>query len=417
MVTIGVDVQSHRETQRPGLRQRRVFLIWALLFFNVLAPAQGVLLPIPHRVSQIVTQAALFLAVVLAFTVNPRLRIRRSWFLGIYTLLAVTSLMMSVRFVGLGATYRSFRLIGFLLVLWLLTPWWGRRDLLILRSHMRFLLLILGSVIVGLIIAPGKALPYGRLSGILWPIPATQVAHYAADIVGLITLLWVCRLIPGRRALLVIVPGLAVLVLTHTRTALTAMIIGLLVGGASLLVSKQRVRKLFAGAVLIVVVVGIPASPLLTSWLSRGESTQELSSLTGRTTAWSAVLSNPRPISNEIFGSGLSNDAVTSSTHPSLDGLAIDSSWVSIYQDQGIVGEVLVAAGLLILLLKALFQARGPTHALALFLIVYCLFAGISETGMGGASQYLLDLTAAASLLTFPSADGMDLTLSPELLA
>ena len=195
------------------------------------------------------------------------------------------------------------------------------------------------------------------------------------------------------------------------------MIVGLLVGGASLYVSKQRVRKLFAGALLVVVVVGIPASPLVTSWLSRGESTQELSSITGRTIAWSAVLSNPRPISNEIFGSGLSNDSVISSTNPSLDGLPIDSSWVSIYQDQGIVGEVLVALCLLILVFKALFQARGPTRALALFLIVYCLLAGISETGMGGASQYLLDLTAAASLLTFPSADGIDLTLTPELMA
>jgi hypothetical protein len=41
---------------------------------------------------------------------------------------------------------------------------------------------------------------------------------------------------------------------------------------------------------------------------------------------------------------------------------------------------------------------------LALFLILYCLFASFTETGMGEASTYLLDLTVAASLLVFPSA-------------
>ena len=95
-----------------------------------------------------------------------------------------------------------------------------------------------------------------------------------------------------------------------------------------------------------------------------------------------------------------------------MNGLPIDSSWISIYQDQGIVGEVLVSAVLMLLLLTALCRARGPTRAMALFLIVYCIIAGVNESGLGGASQYLLDLTVAASLLTFPSARGTDLTFS-----
>ena len=88
---------------------------------------------------------------------------------------------------------------------------------------------------------------------------------------------------------------------------------------------------------------------------------------------------------------------------------------MSIYQDQGIVGEVLVGGIFLLLLLTALYWARGPTRAVALFLIVYCLLAGISESGIGGASQYLLDLTVAASVLTLPSATGKDLTFSLDL--
>ena len=255
-------LSGHHEGLGVESRARRVSIIWALLFFNVLGPVQGALLPIPHRVAQIMTQGALFVALILALTVNSRMRIRPNWFLGLYTLLAISSLMMSVRLVGPGTTYRSFRLIAFLFVLWLLTPWWGRRDLLVLRSQMRFLLLIVGSVILGLFISPGRALPGGRLSGTLWPIPSTQVAHYAAELVGLTVLLWMCHLVSRRQALMVTVPAFIVLVLTHTRTALAAMLVGLLVAGASLFQARRRARKTFATALLVVLVIGIPASTI-----------------------------------------------------------------------------------------------------------------------------------------------------------
>ena len=405
------DVSVDRQGQHDRSSPRRVGIIWALLFFNVLDPAGGAVVPIPHKVAQLITQGALFIALVLVLTINPRMRIRPNWFLGLFTLLAITSLMMSVRFVGLGTAYRSFRFIGFLLVLWLLTPWWGRRDLLVLRSQMRFLLLILGSVVLGLLISPGRELG-GRLSGTLWPIPPTQVAHFAAELAGLTTLLWFCRLVSGRPALTLVVPALVILVLTHTRTGLTAMVVGLLVAGTSLVLAKRRVRKSIATALIVVVVIAIPASPFLANWLTRGESSQQLQSLTGRTQAWSAVLSTHRPTTNVLFGNGLTNDSVNNSSNPATNGLPIDSSWISIYQDQGIVGEVLVSAALVLLLLTALCRARGPTRAMALFLIVYCIIAGVSESGLGGASQYLLDLTVAASLLTFPSARGTDLTFS-----
>ncbi len=409
-----VAVSSHRQGPRDDSRLRRVSIIWALLFFNALTPDKGSVLPIPHKVSQLMAQGALFVALVLVLTINPRLRIRPNWFLGLYTLLAITSLMMSIRLIGLGGAYRSFRLVGFLSVLWLLTPWWGRRDLFVLRSQMRLLLLVLGSVVAGLLVFPGHALVAGRLVGALWPIPAPQVAHYAAELAGITTVLWLCRLLSPRRALMVAVPAVFVLVLSHTRTALLAMIVGLFVAGVSLFLSRRRVRKTFATALIVMVVIGVPASPFLATWLARGESGQQIQNLTGRTKAWSAVLSTQRPVTNLVFGNGLTNDSVVNSSTPSMDGLPIDSSWISIYQDQGIVGEVLVGAILLLLLLTALTRARGPTRALALFLIVYCLIAGINESGLGGASQYLLDLTVAASLLNFPSARGTDLAFGPE---
>jgi hypothetical protein len=388
-----------------------VSIIWGLLVINVLTPGQGSLLPIPHRVSQIIAEGSLYVALVLAVSVNPRLRMRPNWFLGLYTVLAITSLMTSVRLIGLGTDYRIFRMIVFLFVLWLLTPWWGRRDLLILRTHLGVLSLLLGSVVLGFCISPGKALVQGRLVGTIWPIWATGVAHYAAELVGLTVLLWLCSLINYRRLVAVVVPCMVILVLTHTRTAVTALVVGLLVAGTSLLLAKRRARVTFAVILFVVVGIGVPAAPFLQHWAARGQNTQQLESVSGRTKAWSAVLAEKRPAVNVLFGSGLSNDGVTNS--PKLDGTSIDSSYFAIYQDQGIVGELLIGAIFVLLLLTAIFRARGPTRALALFLIIYCIIAGINETGLGQPSPYVLDLAAAASLIIFPSATGTGLTFGP----
>ena len=64
-----------------------------------------------------------------------------------------------------GALFRTSRLFLFVLVLWLLTPWWTRRDLLLVRTHLLVLWSIVGSVVVGLLVAPGLALTDDRLGG------------------------------------------------------------------------------------------------------------------------------------------------------------------------------------------------------------------------------------------------------------
>ena len=128
--------------------------------------------------------------------------------------------------------------------------------------------------------------------------------------------------------------------------------------------------------------------------MARGENSQEISQLSGRTKVWTLVFSNPRPEPNVILGSGLSND--------SFGGLAIDDSWVATYEDQGIVGDVFDGAMLLSLLLIAMLRPRGPARAVALYLVMYCLVASFFETGLGTASTYALDLTVAASLLALP---------------
>jgi hypothetical protein len=130
----------------------------------------------------------------------------------------------------------------------------------------------------------------------------------------------------------------------------------------------------------------------------RGQDSTDLTELTGRTKVWSAVMAQHRSTLGTWFGSGLSN--------MSFDGLPIDSNWVATYQDQGWFGVALVALVFVVLLVVATSRARGPHKAISLFLIIYCLFASITETGLDGPSPYLLDLTVATSLLITAEAGG-----------
>jgi len=374
--------------------RRRVTVIWVLLFFNVLSYSPvPTIVTIPHTIGKLLTQGALVIAFFLALTVNRRLLIRPNLFLTFWSVLAAFALMITIRGeVSLGSDFRAIRLIGFISVLWLLTPWWGRRDLMLVRTYIRCLITILALVLVGLAISPHKAFAFqGRLDGDIWPIPPTQVGHYAAVTAGLVAVLWFCGLVRRNLALTLFTGSTTILVLTHTRTALIAMLVGILVAAISLFTRRRRVRKVLFTALAIALIGILMFLPALTTWFDRGQSTQELNAFTGRTAVWSALVHAPRSEPQILLGFGLSNN--------SFNGLPIDNSWFAVYEDQGLVGDVLCGLIMLCLLVAAAFKPRGPARAMALFLLVYCLIASFTETGLGGASTYLLDLTITASLL------------------
>ena len=381
----------------PGaFARRRVAWIWALLFLNVLSYGKmPLIVPIPSLMGQAITQGALWLALLLALTINARGAIRPNAFLVLFTLLGVVSFVVTVDGFHLGPSYRAARLIGFLATLWLLTPWFGRRDLLLLRCHLRCLVGVIMLVVVGAVISPHKALQTGRLSGDIWPIPTTQLAHYAAVALGVGAILWMSGLLRRNVALVLVVFATLVLVLTHTRTAVVALVVGLLVATASLFLVRRRVRKVVTAGLIVVALGGAVAAPEVAHWFVRGESTSSFSDLTGRTVVWDKLLNAPRTKAQMLFGTGLSND--------SFQGVSIDSSWLATYQTQGLVGDVLIALFLLALLLTAIIRPRGPAGALALFLVVYCIVASYTEVGLGDSSTYLLDLSVAASLLALPA--------------
>ncbi len=377
---------------------RLVLAAWLALIVNVLAPGGNeTVIPIPRIVLQAVAQGSLVLALAFALLANRRLVLRPNLLLSLLTVLAVSSFVISLHnefFVG--SVYRAVRLLAFVTCLWLLTPWWGRRDLVLLRAHRVAMWAILALVLVGAAIAPGKAFAFeGRLSGTLWPIPPTQVAHYAAVLFGTSAILWMCRVIRGRHALVAVTVSTIALIGTHTRTALLGAAIGVALASASLFLGHARVRRVSVSTVVGTIVATAVFAPQIVSWLSRGQTIEDASQLTGRTKVWSDVFATPRPTMEAWFGSGLSNK--------SFDGLAIDSNWVASYVDQGWFGVVLQAAMLLILLAMVATHVRGPRRAVALFLVVYCMVASITETGLGDASPYLLDLVVAASLLVQPA--------------
>jgi hypothetical protein len=386
---------------RPSERsvRRRVGIAWGLLVLNALT-YYGSVLHIPSPLGKAITQGALPAALIVALSVNRKGLVRPNVFLCLATLLVFEALITSLQPQHFGTVYRTFRLAEFVAALWLLSPWWGRRDLLLVRCHLVSLSVVLGSVILGLLIFPGHALAGGRLGGVIWDIPATEVAHYAAVTIGLVVVLWFGGLLRGKATLIAVAVEGAVLILTHTRTAVIALVAALLVAGLSLIIVRARVRRFIATSGIIASIVVVAAAGVITSWLARGQDAQQLASLTGRTDFWTLVLGLPRTRFQVFFGFGLSNGSV--------NGLPIDSNWLVAYLQQGLFGVIVCAAMLLFLLVVAFFRPPSIERALALFLITYCLVASFTQVGFATVTTYLLEITLAASLLV-PSFAGRQL--------
>jgi hypothetical protein len=111
------------------------------------------------------------------------------------------------------------------------------------RTHVLALSFVLFTVAAGLVVAPGLALPEtygGRLVGAIWPLTPPQIGQYAATVAGLVIMLWLGRHITRTSALVVAIPAVALLLLSHTRTALLGLIGGLVVAIVSQVTTSAR---------------------------------------------------------------------------------------------------------------------------------------------------------------------------------
>jgi hypothetical protein len=381
---------------RIGPAPRHVGLVWTLLTINVLGflPSDGMLVPVPKVVGQVVTMGALVLALLLALLLNPRITVRPNVYLTLLSALAVVAVASSIPLEsGLGSLLRCFRFVVFVATLWLVCRWW-RGDLRFVWFHVKVLGAVLLTVVAGLV-SPGNAFsgPDGRLVGAIWPVPAPQVGQYCAVLIGLIATLWLVRAVDWRSAVMIIAPGFVLLLLSHTRTALVAMLVAFAFAALSTALRSLRARR----ALLLFGVVGGAAllfQGALLTWFQRGQDEDELLSLTGRQKVWDALLARDRTVGEQLLGVGL--------TDKSYGGLPIDSSWLADYHELGLIGVGLVGAMIVALLGAALLRPPTPARGCALFLVVYCCIASYTEVGLGDASPYLLHLAVAASLLITP---------------
>lgn len=385
---------------RPSGTPKAVGIVWALLALNTLGSAGAkTILPLPRSLIQMVTMGALAAAFALALALNLRLRIRASAFLFLLTLLLVPSVISSANLeVGLGALFRCARLALFIGTLWLLSRWWDG-SLTFVRHHIRMYFVALGTAAAGLVISPGTAMPEtygGRLVGALWPLTPPQIGQYAAVIIGLTVLLVLGRRTTRGSAALIIVPSLALLALTHTRTATVGLLVGLVLAIGSLVLTSAAARRLFVWAVVVSAVAVVGFASAVEAWFLRGQSKEYFTSLTGRAKVWDALLTAPRSTAEQVFGMGLGDK--------SFGGLPIDNSWLAVYSEQGLIGVILVGTIILVLAGVALLRPPSLQRACAIFLISYVTISSYTEAGLGDASPYLLHLALAASLLATPAA-------------
>ncbi|MFF0745389.1 O-antigen ligase domain-containing protein [Streptomyces sp. NPDC004111] len=387
------------EGMRPPGTPKAVGVVWGLLGLNTLGSAGAqTIFPIPRSLIQMVTMGALVGAFALALALNLRLRIRANAFVLLLTLLLLPSLISSANLEsGFGALFRCARLTLFVATLWLLSRWWDG-SLTFVRTHIRMYFVVFSSVIAGLVISPGAAMPElygGRLVGALWPLTPPQIGQYAAVIIGLTVLLVLGRRTTGRSAALIIVPSLVLLALTHTRTATIGLLAGLVLAILSLVLSSAAARRFFTWAVLCATVTAVGFASALQAWFLRGQSQEYFTSLTGRAKVWDALLDAPRTLVEELFGTGLGDK--------SFGGLPIDNSWLAVYDEQGLTGVVVVVTLFLVLGGVALLRPPSLPRACAIFLISYVAISSYTEAGLGDASAYLLHLAVAASLLATPA--------------
>ena len=375
-----------------------VGVVWGFLLINTLGFNGGkLIIPFSHSFGQVVTMGLLMAAFGIALVLNPRVRLRPSLYLVLLTVLVVVATASSLRLEsGLGALFRCFRLIVFVATLWLLTPWW-RGDLRLPVFHLRALVAVLSTVLAGLIISPGAAFsgPDGRLVGALWPIPPPQVGMYSAVAIALAGMLWLYKSVDGRSALLIAIPSVVLLLLSHTRTAVAGLVVALVVAGVSAVFTNGRVRRFMGTAVAVSVVGGLLFSAGVMAWLARGQDSSQLTSLTGRANVWDALLARDRSFDEVLIGLGL--------TDKSFNGLPVDSAWLSAYNELGLAGVAIAAAMLLSLLIAATLRPPSPQRTIAIFLVVYSCVASYTEVGLDDASPYLLNLCLAAALIAVPA--------------
>jgi hypothetical protein len=186
---------------------------------------------------------------------------------------------------------------------------------------------------------------------------------------------------------------LGVIWATGSRTGLLMLLVGIFV--MALHIRRARVGLVVTGLVLGAVgAVVVVATGVLTGFAARGG--DGASTLDSRFIAWRASLTWAESDWQQFFGGGLSVKIIRVYGQY-WDTQPLDSSWVSLLVQTGIVG-VLVAAAWAIWVVCGALRAPRPQRVLFLGLLVFLLGRSVLESGLFDATPAFL-LFLAVSLL------------------
>jgi hypothetical protein len=294
-------------------------------------------------------------------------------------------------------------LIGLVLVFLLWRPLVQVPERLI-RAHLWAHLLLAATVVLSLAYAPSQAwrplssLGTGyRLQGVIIPMLPPRVGEVGAVLLGLALIGLLCRKLSLLPAGALIGLGGVLIAASRTRTSAAAVAFGLVI---ALIIT----RKTWAGRIFSLAVPGLLGIAFLTigslhTWLLRGQGTKQISSLSGRTTSWQAVLDEKVSIQTAIIGHGLGNKRVLLRRgEGDIDVMAIDNSWLGLYWETGLLAVIIVGLALVLAWISVL---RAPTpyiRACGALLLGYVTVASLNESGLSDLSSMTLHLLVAAAV-------------------
>lgn len=346
---------------------------------------------------------AVFLVALAATKPGFRTRVNpASWLYVMYVLFACATAFLLAE--PLGPLTRLARfLIGLILVFLLWRPLIQIPERLV-RATLWAHLLLAATVVLSLAYAPSEAwrplnsLGAGyRLQGVIIPMLPPRVGEVGAIVLGLALIGLICRKLSTLPAVALIVLGGVLIAASRTRTSAAAVAFGLVV---ALIIT----RKTWGGRIACLLVPGLLGIAFLTigslhTWLLRGQGTQQITSLSGRTTSWQAVLDEKVSTQTAIIGHGLGNKRVLLRRgEGDIDVMAIDNSWLGLYWETGLLAVAIVALALIMAWIAVLRAPTPYVKACGALLLGYVTTASLNESGLSDLSSMTMHLLVAAAI-------------------
>ncbi|MDD0857159.1 O-antigen ligase family protein [Arthrobacter alpinus] len=224
-----------------------------------------------------------------------------------------------------------------------------------------------------------------------------RVGEIGAIIVGLTVLLWASKKLSFWTVPIAVALGSMLIVLSRTRTAPLALLVGLLVAfiATSGRASGRRGLTLLATVALL----AAPFFPQIMTWALRNQDPAMIGKLSGRTTVWDFILSQEVSATTFWLGHGLGDKKVLLRRgEGDINVMAIDNSWLDAYWETGAIGVVFIVAVMIVAFIYVLRTPDAMTRMASTFLVVYVLVASINESGLCDLSSMTLLVLVAVTV-------------------